>query len=171
VKKAFLGMMILAVLLFFGCQPPFFKEDLPKVLGIKSINANRTYVIDDFAGLGEWYILETYELSEETVNEFILHSKKILPERYVDSIAMQKKDWAITPFDTSYHDILFASINYVNGDYSLERYLKAIDKTMVKKNVYYSAYYFPSKDFPERTVLFVLDIGRRNLHVIETKFY
>ncbi|PWG81608.1 hypothetical protein DDR33_07190 [Pararcticibacter amylolyticus] len=50
-----------------GCQKSYFKDDLPRILGVEKVDIERVSSKDEF---GEGYILEKYKLKKVTIDEF-----------------------------------------------------------------------------------------------------
>ena len=161
--------LLLIIPLFFliSCQSKVYKDDLPKILGVEDVKITNSQGIDEFAGFGEGYTLEIYELSESTINAFINDASKILPEKNGTAAGWLKHDWRSTPMDSSYIEIFNICLNYYSGNRKLEGLIVEIKKVLQKPDVYYSFYYKPDKDSPQDVLLFILDLQSRKLYIMD----
>lgn len=159
---------IFLFLFFSSCKTSFFKDDLSKILGVEKVEIENSQTLDEWGGVqGDGFILEVYELKENTVQAFINRSSKNLPDKNEEGKNWEKYNWSTIPIDSSYNEIFIMCLNYFSNSEKLKNQLNELKKILEKENVYYSFYYRPDKNNPQNVQLFILDIQSRKLYSID----
>lgn len=159
--------LLLVTLTLFSCQSAI-EDHVSQVLGLDKVEVENNEGESEFGGFGEGYTLDIYQLSTTTLQDFENNASKILPEK--DDEDWNKFDWNKTPIDSSYNEIFIMGLNYYSGNQKIETQLPQIKKALEKPNVYYSFYYKPDKDNPQRVELFILDIETKKLYTIQANY-
>lgn len=150
----------------FACKEGKYKKDLCYILGINNVEGKLEKNIDKFAGFGEFYIIEIYDLSDRTIDSFINRSDKLLPEKE----EYKNRKWESTPFDSTYKEIINMALNYYDGNKTIIQLQQEIQNIISDKNNYYSFYYKPDIYNPQYVQLFILDLYKKRIFIIESQF-
>lgn len=164
--------ILIAILLssLFSCNTAIFKDDLSEILGIEKVEIENIEVISECCGLqGDGYFLEIYELSEKTIDAFKNRAQKTLPNRKEQNENWQKNNWSKMPIDSAYNEIFDVCFNFLANDKKLKHQIDDLNELINHGNVYYSFYYKPNKESPQKVIFFLLDIQGHKLYVIDQK--
>jgi hypothetical protein len=145
-----------------------FEKDLRKILGLSHIKINNKQEFSEWKGFqGDGFILEIYDLSEETVNNFDNLSLKRLPNKKEENKKWRKHDWYLFPIDSSYNEIFIMCLNYHSNSEEINCKLKQI-KQLMRTNKFYCSFYYNSIQQNINSVqLFLLDVSEYKLYVID----
>lgn len=152
-----------------SCSTSFFKDDLSLKLDIEKVEIENSKTLDEWAGMqGDGFILEVYDLSEKTIQDFENKSSKELPDKKEKDENWQKYNWSKTPVDSSFNKVFIMCLNYSSDNQELKTQLNEIGKLIEREDgAYYSFYYKPDKENPQNVQLFILDSKNRKLYAID----
>jgi hypothetical protein len=150
-----------------ACEQPIFKSKICALINVKNCVAHSVESINQFGGFGEGFILEIYEISEESAIEFINDPSKKLPDPEGDA-TWEKVNWLNSALDSSHIGLISMTLHYSNGNAELKKKLSKIEELIGANNVFHAFYCKPDLDNPQDTQLFVLDCNTRRMYVIES---
>lgn len=151
---------IFVILILQACSNPIFEQKLDKVLGVRFPQAKLVYLEDEFAGFGEGYALEVYQLSESTLKNFeTLKTKNLL--LHVDEEGWEVSGWYCAPIISDFHEV--ASVLSYSGGVELVKHFNQMEQLLKSDNAYYA---FCTKSHLQ-TLFFVLDTKTGLLYIAD----
>lgn len=168
-----IGLALVLLILVFILNNQFKKytyiEQINTILNIDNVEVKNKKLHNGSIdwSIGEWYVCETYKLSEKDVGMFLQGNKK--NELFLTDNSWFRKDWNRTPISDSYKDIqdMITSRNATAG---IEKIINEIEKTLFSNYGYYSFLCKPSIEFPQKVVFFLLNIKTNELFIIDVHF-
>jgi hypothetical protein len=135
------------------------------VLNVDNVNVKFKKRIDVSGGLRKSYLLEVYELSDNTVNNFMM-SNKSLPTNN-EYGPWEKYGW----YNSS--ENIEDAIRYIVlasdwGSDELKLQLDTINQILDTGRGFYGFYCKPSRKEPESVQLYVLDTLKNNLYIMDS---
>ena len=124
--------------------------------------------LEDWAGdHGKGYYIETYQLSDNTIEAFKNNASKRLPDN--DDLSWKKVEWRKVPVDSSCREALSVVVDYQATERKIGIYINEIKKVLELKEAFYSFYYKPDIENPNHVQFFILDIQGKKLYAVDSK--
>ncbi|MDR3060204.1 MAG: hypothetical protein LBU84_18945 [Prevotella sp.] len=142
-----------------------YEQHLKQILGIGSVKIKNKTLNDSWA-IGEWYICETYDLDQESVNLFICGSQN--NSLYSADSLWFKIDWQKLPIENQYQDIKDLVLNY-SANNGIDKQIDKMKTVFSANSGYYSIMSQPSFEDPQKVIFFLLDQTKNQLFIINTK--
>lgn len=156
-------MLILGSFFYFNLDKYTYKSHLSQILGIKDVQFIDKNLTDSWA-LGEWYICETYDLSNENTSALIPTSNLL----YSSDKNWKRKDWERLPIDSICNGAKKLVLDYHATD-GLEKKIEEINNLLSAGSGYYSFLCQPSFEHPQKVVFFLLDERENRLFIVDLK--
>lgn len=164
--KTKIYMKIFSLILFFisGCSLFVWnhKEHLCEYLGIEKVEALE--IFSEYLDANR-YRLDIFQLSEGTVNSFILHSKKELPPFDFGPKLKGRYHWTNGPIDSVYKNPIETGLYMNTSDSVVNKYIITMQQVFEHGERYYAFYYKPGLRECESVIFFLLDIKQRKLYI------
>lgn len=141
-------------------------EDVAEILGVDSVE------IISIDYLGSWNIqdydvVEVYQLSDVTINTFLMNSSFILYNKYYESQLWEKSNWCKTPIALpQWNEVYGAFIDVVREDNKHNELIQEILEILKEPENFYSFYLKKNR---AAVTLFVLNIKNRCLYCLYVK--
>lgn len=141
-------------------------EDVAEILGIDSVEIISVDFLESW-NIQDYDVVEVYQLSDVTINTFLMNSSPILYDKYYESQLWEKSNWRKTPIALPQWDEIYnAFINVVRENNKHNELIQDILKILKEPGSFYSFYLKKNR---AAVTFFVLDIKNRCLYCLYVK--
>ncbi|WP_280670014.1 MULTISPECIES: hypothetical protein [unclassified Dysgonomonas] len=96
-------LCIVIFYIFFFCNEQYIYESkITQILDIDKVEI-RDKSISESGAIGEWYVCETYDLTKEDFNSFLVGNRQ--NKLYLSDGVWIRKNWENLPIDSQYNEI------------------------------------------------------------------
>lgn len=160
------SFLLLGGYMMCSYYPPQSEKEIAQILGLDTADILSFYYAESWTHK-DYDIVEVYQLSEATINDFIENSTFILYDESYEKKAWGKTDWQRTPINMPDWDVIYSTAITPRRQHSKHNeWMLQVQRTLEELGNFCSFYY---REGLSSVAIYVLDINGHKLYCVYFK--